>query len=224
MKTKEILTAQSARMFKMPANLGYLPDAIAKAQQRYSFVKLPLTVQELLPSDPNQGIMLGHGKFQQDSRVVVIESLKIFPLAVFAETRTSTDDADLFLEDLLAWATPTFGLVLEPLRAPVYFSRVEIELDASLGQQFSRFKPIASALNRMLETYGTQLPPCEVSSIWFGYDASKVPPLHGAASFRLDRKPNVPYDENRYFSEAPLKTDDHFALLEHTERVLMESR
>jgi hypothetical protein len=48
-------------------------------------------------------------------------------------------------------------------------------------------------------------------------DPSKLPLL---LDFRVERRVGAPYDQNVYYSGAPLRTADHVAVLEEFERAM----
>ena len=62
--------------------------------------------------------------------------------------------------------------------------------------------------------------PIHIARLDFGFDPGEVAGLR-PANFLLERRITVPYTENRFISEAPLATDDHIALLESLERLLL---
>ena len=85
-------------------------------------------------------------------------------------------------------------------------------------------KPLAGLITKFVRGYGfTACPDYEPSAVYLFFDNSKfTSPPTLAGSFLIDHRAGVPYDENRYYSQAPLKTDDHVAALVELDRVLKE--
>jgi hypothetical protein len=57
-----------------------------------------------------------------------------------------------------------------------------------------------------------------VTGIFFGYDTTHTKPY--APIFTIERRADVPFVENKYFSTAPLPTDEHLKVLEDFEAAL----
>ncbi len=113
----------------------YLPDLVKAIKERYGFVRVPEALYELEVSDTHSA-SFQHGKFIRDSRSVLIKSLEIYTNWVIATTESSTDDADAFLSDMLAWLSGTNFTVIT-YNYVTYFSQLEVALDASFGSAAS---------------------------------------------------------------------------------------
>jgi hypothetical protein len=62
----------------------------------------------------------------------------------------------------------------------------------------------------------------EFQGLRFDADKSTIPGRIAAinpTAFNISRRTDVPYDMNRYFSQANASTDDHIELLEEIERL-----
>jgi hypothetical protein len=57
----------------------------------------------------------------------------------------------------------------------------------------------------------------EATSLAFSTDFKDGTPL---VSFKFERQINIPFSEHRYYSSAPVHTDDHLELLESLEKML----
>src|SRR5438552_17298888 len=102
MKVNKVISAQAARFIIVKTQV-YRPDIVATLRQRYHFVRVPQTADELLPP-PGRPMVFGHGKFVAGERSFIIDGLEIFGEAIAVKTATSTDDADAILDDLMTLA------------------------------------------------------------------------------------------------------------------------
>ena len=199
--------------FLNPKGLYLLP-AIASLKDRYSFMKSPL--DRPIPPPPNEGYKYENGAFKGKNGVVQIVSLTTHNDGVVIDTRSSTDDADLFMEDLMAWANKEYGLPsLSELPAKrLHVSELNVAFENApkfLNQKLaSFFDEVTSAISNKskgkAEFLGFQL----------GTDQALS---DKPAIFRIDREVNAPIGENRYYSFAPTSTAAHLKLLEKLEKL-----
>ncbi|HUO04142.1 MAG TPA: hypothetical protein VMU16_02985, partial [Candidatus Binataceae bacterium] len=59
------------------------------------------------------------------------------------------------------------------------------------------------------------------NALQFGYDPLKAPKFPPTI-FRIERRSEMPYSENLYFSEAGTTTDNHLTILNRFERICLE--
>ncbi|MGA2366435.1 MAG: hypothetical protein ABSG12_13200 [Steroidobacteraceae bacterium] len=126
-----------------------------------------------------------------------------------AETRSSTDDADSFLHDVLTYVEKEFSLpsYLEVGVKKIYASEIYFHLPKALSIFNTKFSKVAETIS--LGNSG-DLKPTEPVALIFGTD-----PARGRQSLlRIEREVNIPFSEGRYYSFAPLKTKEHLQLLE----------
>ncbi len=225
MKVLSVLQANSVRALRTVgvATFGYLPEAGRALQERYAFLSIP-TPEELLPTDPSTGFAFKHGKLEKDGRSILIDFLQVFPTGVSVTTRTNTTDSDIVLNDVLAWAKEQFKLEFEEFKTGVaHSSQLEIRLDSSLPELFPFLSEIGRAItNGLDEGWWEPKPSYELININFWIDKAKYPVL-APGIFRLDRRENVPFEQNVYYSEAPMSTDNHIAVLQRLERICSET-
>lgn len=217
MKITQVLRAETLRPVVIPGPV-YLPKVLAALKERYGFVRMP-TPEQALSADSATGIVMSHGAWDAGGgRTVLIREVKILLQAVTVDAADSTDDAELVFSDFLSWAE-SFGLKviqIDPKRR-AYASHIECTLDAPLDHGFRMLDAIGSRIASFLTEYNwhdQQLPPLRVHSVGMNLE---LPLL---SDFGVARRLNIPYDQNVYFSQAPLTTRDHTAVLEEFERVM----
>src|SRR5712692_11517895 len=81
-----------------PSGLPIAHDFMRSFVERYAFIKVPTTADEIL--DPqNNGITFHNGKLGD----VGITAVKLFDWSVVVETSASTEASERVLEDMLSW-------------------------------------------------------------------------------------------------------------------------
>lgn len=224
-----VIRAQS--ILALPASVfATVPifELVDGLKARYDFRHTP-TGQELINPPINQPANFLWGKCKIKDRALTIESLQVQNFAglsttVSVTTRTNTDDSDAILADLAQWVFANFAVNTRPVFPMNYVSQLEFLLDRSISQRLTMLKPLAGLITKFVRGYGfTACPDYEPSAVYLFFDNSKLtnPPTF-AGSFLIDRRAGVPYQENRYYSQAPLKTADHVAALVELEGVLKE--
>lgn len=193
-----------------PKGSKTVPEAAHVLVQRYGFAKSPQTVDEL---DYQKGVTFTAGRFKN----IAIEQFQIFNNGMIIDTKSSTDDSKLVLEDLLALAKEINGATVRPVRMH-YISNIIFQSQLKLALLNPLLQPIADRLSA--ETSQNLAHPInfEPTAFILGPDTweLKVTP----SVFSIDRRTDVPFKENTYFSGAPLPTADHIKLIEEVETAL----
>lgn len=174
--------------------------------ERYRFVNYPAVGPDNF--NGKSGAEYGGGEFVFNEKTVTI-SVKIFNDGITADSATSTQISDAFLEDLSQWLMSSFGL-LDPRRfttTRLYDSQIFFKSDANL----MRNSPSLRQFTELLRQY-TGNPKEEPWALLFEPD-------QGATSFSFERRVNVPFSENHYFSKAVLATPTHIELIEQFEKL-----
>jgi hypothetical protein len=214
MKVRQVVLARSLQMLKSPTGtVGYLPDVVQEIKSKYGFLVAPKD-EELL--DSSKGAVFRHGKLAVSGITIIIDRFTLFNDGVVADTASSTEDCDRFLTNIIEWAKT--AIPKAEARDPRYYlSQLEIHLNVPLEQYAPAFRPIGENITNLLGRYGISAPRYEVSALNLHFDQlGKTNPQPGA--FFIDRRLNVPFAENVWFSQAPLKTGDHITLLQGLER------
>ena len=204
-------------------------DLVDALKAKYNFRHVP-TGPELINAAANQPATFLWGKRELNGRSVTVESLQVqnftnFATTVTVVTRTSTDDSDAVLSDLAEWIQSTFAVNAKPIFPINYLSHLEFELENSVAQKLSFFNPISDRITEHVKSYGfTACPPYQPTAVYLYFDNGILtnPPTL-ALPFSIDRRAGVPFEENKYFSQAPLKTHDHISVLTELDRLLWKN-
>lgn len=196
----------------------YYPRLIGEVADRYQFVRRPSSPEEILAADGP--LAFSHGRIVVKGREIFIQGLFLYRTSIVVDVLTTTDDAELVLDDMIAWGGPSLTLDLTTPGRRMFIDQLEVHLDANLGA-FSPLRGLPEDLTRTLTRYeGKTAPMFTLSSIAFSIDPTK---LVTGCDFRIERRQGSSYEDNVYFSQAPLKTADHVAELQEIERGLRES-
>ncbi|MEJ0093781.1 MAG: hypothetical protein WDN46_10160 [Methylocella sp.] len=194
-----------------PGGQLYLPDAAVKLANRYSFARVP-SLDKL--SEPTQ--TFGMGKFMNAQ----IEDLSIYNDGIIINSRSDTDLLDAFLSDLLAWSDAELGLVQSIIAKPEkhYESSLIIKSEIDLPAVIKPALAVVDLFNKTwknkfhvkyrLTSFHLDCDKFEISS-----DRRKPYP------FIVERRVGFPFEENVFYSAAPLPTKDHLDLLVRLEEL-----
>lgn len=229
MKTTAVLRAAAfwslkPRVFDRVSPL-VLVDAV---KQRYHFSQSPNPDQLAFSAQSSPPASFVYGKMNIRGRDVVIEQLLVTYLgtqvtSVAASTRTSTDDADVFLKELSEWVREEYGVDVSTIYPVTYTSTLEVIFDKPLRRSFKQVEVLGREIGKIVRSYGfDNCPDFEFSGFSLGYDSTS-PSTVMWVPFSIERRLGVPYEDNAYFSQAPLRTKDHERLLEKLERIVSVS-
>lgn len=197
-----------------PRGKSVLPDLIDWLKDNYSFSKVPSSPTDF---DDTKALPFLDGHFQVKEEIFIGVDLRIYTDGLVADTRSSTTESDAFLKDVLDQAMQEFTLAHGSgvARRTLYASELIVRCTRSLNDLNSKLAIFCEKLSALVSTQNRS--PFETFGISF-WNAPSTPA--GLQQFRLERKLNTPPSENRYYSVAPLQTDDHLALLDEFETLL----
>lgn len=195
-----------------PAGQVYLPDLLQKAMQRYGFVRGP-TLEDVLKPDGSRKFWVG--KFED----VQITEFSIYGDGVIASSVSDTDILEAFVSDVFQWAEKEFGLIPALTSKPeIYFeSSIIVQSDADLTQLIRPKSQVVSLVNDALKPDGYDAPQLVMSGLILDADSRKFTGRRKLIHFLIDRRVGIPFEENVFFSQAPMRTKDHLSLLRKLE-------
>jgi len=183
---------------------------VKRIVERYQFQKFPQQFQDF---DEQKGIEFLSGKIGGE----VIERLVIYNTGILIDTRSSTNASKALLEDALSWAKSTFGLNYQPemIRRFGYVSQITFYSEVSLNELNPALQKLADRLTSIVSEIHGEKVQYQTSSLAIHHDP--LTRKNGIAGLTIFPRADTPFSRNKYFSEAPLPTDTHIALLEEFE-------
>lgn len=220
MKVVSIEAARVTQLFVADEVRGerdiYLPQLFDSARQRYGFVKLPNLEDAKL-----NGAKFQHGRLQRDSggESITIEAVEIYNDGIVVSCRDSSD-AEVVLDDIIAWGMQTFGLREPKTMIPrLYASFIVVDFKSATSDLIKRFEELQKILtDAYSRSYSVQRT-FGISKLAFAVDPTTLSP-HASTEFVFDRRAGAAYGLNRFFCMAPLSTGAHIALLSRFEELL----
>jgi hypothetical protein len=224
MKLKSVITARAIWLFDIqdlnPKGKSIFPDLFEWLKEQYHFGKFPKAIDD---RDQHGGWAFSDGDFQVKEEIFIAADLAIYSDGLVATTHSSTSDTEAFMENVLESACKDFSLVFDPqmVRRKMYLSEINVTAEGSLSVINPALSEFARQISSALSLDGAQeFQPVGIS---FGSDQTITPISKQLfTGFSLERKIGAPFSENRYWSKAPLPTDQHLSLLEEFERTLMK--
>jgi hypothetical protein len=199
-----------------PRGKSLFPNLVDWLKDTYNFSKVPSSKTDY---DETKALAFLDGKFQVREGTFVGVDLRMYTDGFIADTRSSTDDSDAFLNAALQAVVREFDLVpgAEKTRRTTYGSEIVVRCDRPLISLNPRLRDVCLRLSNTLGIQGKN------SFDMFGFTCAIDPsvPLP-VQPFRFERKLNTPFSENRYYSAAPLRTKDHLEILNELESLLSD--
>ncbi|MGA8573757.1 MAG: hypothetical protein ACLP7A_14420 [Desulfobaccales bacterium] len=218
MKLLSINLARSLWFFNLleinPKGLNLYPIIIPILVDSYKFKQYP-SVNDVV--DETKGVKFEYGEFINRGGNALIINMTIFNDGITAETRSSTNDSDAFLTEILTRLSQELQLPFykEILRKICYASQVYVTTNKALELINPKVKEISKYLSN--NASGFEEISFELGGLTFWPDQKYT---NKPFNFIFERILNVPFSENKYYSAAPLSTDKHLELLNKLERIL----
>jgi hypothetical protein len=192
-------------------------DVIAPIVQRYDFKAYPTKLDEI---NSENGATFSSGRLGD----IVVGELKVYPGLTYVETLSSTDDSQKVVEDLLNWGTSNLGFTTDKrtIRHWAYVSQLTFYSDIPLLQALSSpIEHLAQKTGQFVsQIFGEKLTYHPLNFV-VGHDPAVR--KNGIASFTIQPRLNVNFEQNKFFSEAPLPTNVHLQFLRELEEEAKKS-
>jgi hypothetical protein len=188
------------------------PEGLRSFAERYSFVKFPQTAAEM---DFQKGVQFAAGRFKD----IAIDQVQLYNNGIAIDTRSSTDSSLRILQDILEFTKVRTGASVAPVREH-FISHIAFRSTLKLALLNPILQPIA---DRLAEQSSKQLNHpivFEPTLFTIGPDTSQI--KIAPAIFSIERRIETPFNENTYFSVAPLSTADHLKLIAEVEAALQK--
>lgn len=176
--------------------------------EKYHFSAYP---KNLLDLSPEKTLTFKAGSFVNSKAENVLISLTIFNNGLSAETISSTDDSDEFLQQAAGEISKNFGMTVPPSVARGYVSQLEIESKISLSGANPTLAKLIDLLSASVSPADGKPRKYDFGVLQFWTEDTN--PATSPAYFRFERKIGLPFSSNRYFSQSALKTHEHLEFL-----------
>lgn len=219
MELLNVVTARSVWLFDPaemnPTGKKITPYLFLWLQQTYGFEKIPSSATDT----EENALVFSRGTFKTKEGVDIGVTLKLYNDGVIAESVSSTQYTDYFINQVIRLSSEEFALAYNPtmIRYKLYLSEVHFHSNKKL-----------IGLNPKLSKFALKITDClpegikrsyEVSGMQFG-PGPAIPNLK-LSPFQVERKIDTLPEEGKYFSRAPIETENHLRLLEEFESVFM---
>jgi hypothetical protein len=206
-------TAIHFQAMESPVDL-FITDVVDELRRRYRFLEVPSRADEI---GADKVLRFGLGRFE----AATIEKLEVYDTGLVARGAVETEVLDRFLEDVSGWASGTQHVKIDPSQpvARGYLSTLEVTPTLDLSKWTKGLDAFREMLSTMVAAQGFSIEPYEMVSMAMQSDKEKAHPLH-PGRFVLERRAGRPFDDNVFFSEAPVATSDHKKLLDLLETLL----
>jgi hypothetical protein len=187
---------------------AFLPEVAQKVLQKYSFVKFP-NVDDL----QKESQTFGMGKFQEFQ----IDEFKVYGDGIIVSGKCNTKILDAFVTDLFGWLKTDYGVEEVLIQKPEkYFeSGLLVRPKGDITSILSPPKRVTSLIERAM-TDATQAE-YQPTTMYFEADSAGLKTRRRPNRFTFERRIGLPFSANVFYSQAPMKSDDHLALLEGLE-------
>jgi hypothetical protein len=200
-----------------PTGKSFVPDLLLWLGEKYSFQTFPKSIAEMDPE--KKGFLFKTGEFQSVDGPITI-NLSLYTDGFVAETWSSTESGDAFLEEVLRSAASKYGLTYRPdmIRTKQYISEIVIHLDHALGQINQKVARFCETLNGIFSRH--RLAPFDMTGMMFGQDVLAT--AYKPPGLVIERKVGAPFAANRFWSKSPFTTKEHLLALEEFEKLLAD--
>lgn len=206
-----------------PRHGSHQKTVIGSVAEHYNFSIDPdQIISAVMKGDEGPGVVLKDGRFNHEKSTISISELGVYADGITV-TASNTEDADLFIEDLLDFVVEKFEYKrFTRVPARLYVSNVVVKFDHELRGLTQVTNGIANAIQGAVSNLIDMptLPAPILTKVAFAWDSRAIALPFGNGEFVLERRAAVPFRDGHFFSRAPLKTSEHLGVLESIETQL----
>jgi hypothetical protein len=218
MQLSAVLLARVIAFLEMndvnPRGKVRLPVVAEMIRERFGFAKYPQKPEEF---DETKGVEFIEGNIDG----IGIDKLTIWFNGVGIDLRSSTDDAKMVLLRSFDWLRDEVGLTYRPemIKRWAYLSQITFYSDANFDALHPAVTNLANRLTAAVSRI--QGSAFEFHANWIGWGFDRTVKQFPISDFSIQRRVDTPFAEKKYFSQAPVPTDEHYGMLETFEAELL---
>ena len=189
---------------------------VPKIVEKLEFSSFPKTFEEL---DESKGIKFEEGAWSG----IPIQQMTVYNNGFLLDTRNGTDVSLQVLHEVFDWGVAEFGLAVpqDALQRVRYLSRFTFYSGAVAKVGGLPVRRIAETLSKSIADITGKKRPYEIIRIDVDFDRleEKAP----IAPFTIQHRITTPFEDEKFYTEAPLPTDLHIALVEQLEADILST-
>jgi hypothetical protein len=194
-----------------PVNGLDVAAVFAAIKERFEFAAIPTA-----PAQQGGGLDFVNGALRATPEPVIINKISIYTDGLNVEVPTTTERAEIVLQEALN-VFFSFG-VRRPETSPLhyYLSTIVVDFEHSLDNLIPArlLKKVEASIDVEAKTHFAGLN-INADKTTLGRRLGPINPTF----FNIHRRVDVPYDQNRYFSQANMGTPEHLDALAEFEQL-----
>jgi hypothetical protein len=211
MKLSAVVLARALAFFDIsdlnPRGRLFFPDLVPLIVERFRFSAYPQKPEDF---DEKKGVVFSHGYISNNS----IDKLTVWNDGLGLDVRSSTDEAKVIIKDTFQWLSEKVGLNYneDSIRRWGYLNSLTFHSDVDMLRLNPAVERLCKRISSHIEGPRNKKYIFHAANLAMTFDRYMNPWTQ--APFSIQRRGDVPYEDNKYFSEAPLPTDVHLELLQ----------
>jgi hypothetical protein len=193
------------------------PSILPLIAERYGFTIVPnITTREDMGKN---GLVFGMGRFNYGGHQVVVSDFAIYTDGLAAVAQKS-EWSEAFLDDVMGWVRREFDFreIVSGMKT-LYSSTIVVDFEASPSRLLRQFGHLSNFISDRTVTIMPEKRKLEFSRLDFEVDKKAMTGPAAPPKFTLERRANVSFAQERYFSAAAMATAHHIEVLEEIERI-----
>lgn len=184
----------------------YLPGVVATAVDRYKFSDYPTDIAAALRGG---ALEFRHGLFKKAAF-----DLAVYNDGIIISSQSNSEVVDEAYQDIISVITKTLGFSIAKAKIVdrLYDSTIVVKSDKPILEPINSIAILGDSVStRLRDTNGMDVP-FEPVGFSLSADYERISGMKPSV-FRVERKAGRDFSLNHYYSTAPLRTDDHLAVL-----------
>jgi hypothetical protein len=193
-----------------PEGKLYGPHAVKELVDRYKFIGAPRTLEELSA----EKISFKQGLFENCT-----VDLDVYNDGIIVSSKSPSELLDAFIQDLLTWMN-NLGLQRVETHAihKIYESNIVVRSKSPILTLLDRLSPLQDLIARLFNKATNMNVNFEPIGFGLSPDLSTMAAFK-PTPFRFERRAQLSFDTNYFYSMAPLPTADHLMVLRELEKL-----
>jgi hypothetical protein len=194
-------------------------EIIEAVGSRYKFLKIPDLAKDDVAKD---GFKFASGQFTFESSVFRLGEFSIFRDGLVINAAT-TNGSEAFLDDVIKFMRESFSFRDFVTKPRLFFqSQLVVEFDRAPEKLLRSLDQLVEVISKPLrDSYDAEIR-MQFSRLDFDVDRSpgKPPIARLVQRFGIERRTDIPFEKQRFFCVAPMRTNTHIAVLEAIEKLI----